>query len=111
MGATAIFYGPKIDIGILDALGRRWQASIIQFDVNLPERFDLTYVGMDNQLHRPYVVPRPLYGSTERFLALLIVHHSGAFPVWLAPTQAIVIPITDRNLDYARRVAGELAAA
>jgi threonyl-tRNA synthetase len=111
MEGEAVFYGPKIDIKILDALGRRWQASTIQFDFNLPERFDLTYVGADGQPHRPYMVHRALYGSIERFLALLIEHHSGAFPVWLAPTQAIVIPITDRNLDYARRVAGELAAA
>jgi threonyl-tRNA synthetase len=111
MKGEAVFYGPKIDIKILDALGRSWQASTIQFDFNLPERFDLTYVGADGQPHRPYMVHRALYGSIERFLALLIEHHSGAFPVWLAPTQAIVIPITDRNLDYARRVAGELAAA
>jgi threonyl-tRNA synthetase len=111
MEGEAVFYGPKIDIKILDALGRRWQASTIQFDFNLPERFDLTYVGADGQPHRPYMVHRALYGSIERFLALLIEHHSGAFPVWLAPTQAMVIPITDRNLDYARRVAGELAAA
>jgi threonyl-tRNA synthetase len=111
MEGEAVFYGPKIDIKILDALGRSWQASTIQFDFNLPERFDLTYVGADGQPHRPYMVHRALYGSIERFLALLIEHHSGAFPVWLAPTQAIVIPITDRNLDYARRVAGELAAA
>jgi threonyl-tRNA synthetase len=106
----AVFYGPKIDIQILDALGRRWQASTIQFDFNLPERFDLTYVGMDNQLHRPYMVHRALYGSVERFLALLIEHYSGALPVWLAPTQAIVVPITDRNLAYARKVSDKLAA-
>ena len=107
----AVFYGPKIDIGILDALGRRWQASTIQFDFNLPERFDLTYAGADNRPHRPYMVHRALYGSIERFLALLIEHYSGALPVWLAPTQAIVIPIADRNLDYARGVRDELAAA
>jgi threonyl-tRNA synthetase len=107
----AVFYGPKIDIGILDALGRRWQASTIQFDFNLPERFDLTYAGADNRPHRPYMVHRALYGSIERFLALLVEHYSGALPVWLAPTQAIVIPIADRNLDYARGVRDELAAA
>jgi threonyl-tRNA synthetase len=107
----AVFYGPKIDLGILDALGRRWQASTIQFDFNLPERFDLTYVGMDNQFHRPYMVHRALYGSIERFLALLIEHYSGALPVWLAPTQAMIIPITDRNADYARNVGDKLAAA
>jgi threonyl-tRNA synthetase len=107
----AVFYGPKIDIGILGALGRRWQASTVQFDFNLPERFDLTYVGEDNRPHRPYMVHRALYGSIERFFALLIEHHAGALPVWLAPTQAVVIPVAERNLDYAREVSGELAAA
>ena len=111
MEGEAVFYGPKIDIGILDALGRRWQASTIQFDFNLPERFDLTYVGMDNQVHRPYMVHRALYGSIERFLALLIEHYSGALPVWLAPTQAIVIPITDRNVGFARTVSDRLTRA
>jgi threonyl-tRNA synthetase len=107
----AVFYGPKIDIGILDALGRRWQASTIQFDFNLPERFDLTYVGEDNRPHRPYMVHRALYGSIERFFALLIEHHAGSLPVWLAPTQAVVIPVAERNLGYARKVGDELAAA
>ena len=107
----AVFYGPKIDIGILDALGRRWQASTIQFDFNLPERFDLTYAGEDNRPHRPYMVHRALYGSIERFIALLIEHYSGALPVWLAPTQAVIIPVSDRNLDYARKVGDELTAA
>jgi threonyl-tRNA synthetase len=107
----AVFYGPKIDIGITDALGRRWQASTIQFDFNLPERFDLTYVGEDNRPHRPYMVHRALYGSIERFFALLIEHHAGALPVWLAPTQAMVIPVAERNLDYAREVIRELTAA
>jgi threonyl-tRNA synthetase len=107
----AVFYGPKIDIGITDALGRRWQASTIQFDFNLPERFDLTYIGEDNRPHRPYVVHRALYGSVERFFALLIEHHAGALPVWLAPTQAVVIPVAEGNLDYAGEVQGELVAA
>jgi threonyl-tRNA synthetase len=107
----AVFYGPKIDIGITDALGRRWQASTIQFDFNLPERFDLTYVGEDNRPHRPYVVHRALYGSVERFFALLIEHHAGALPVWLAPTQAVIIPVAEGNLDYAGEVQGELVAA
>jgi threonyl-tRNA synthetase len=107
----AVFYGPKIDIGITDSLGRRWQASTIQFDFNLPERFDLTYVGEDNQRHRPYMVHRALYGSIERFFALLVEHYAGALPVWLAPVQATVIPVSDRNLGYAEVVAGELAAA
>ncbi len=108
MEGEAVFYGPKIDMKILDSLGRRWQASTIQFDFNLPERFDLNYVGDNGQLQRPYMVHRALYGSIERFMALLIEHYSGAFPVWLAPTQAIVIPITDRNLDYAQKVRDEL---
>jgi threonyl-tRNA synthetase len=107
----AVFYGPKIDIGIMDALGRRWQASTIQFDFNLPERFDLTYVGEDNSSHRPYMVHRALYGSIERFFALLIEHYAGALPVWLSPVQAAIIPVSDRNLGYAEEVAGELATA
>jgi threonyl-tRNA synthetase len=107
----AVFYGPKIDLGITDALGRRWQASTIQFDFNLPERFDLSYVGEDNRPHRPYVVHRALYGSVERFFALLIEHHAGALPVWLAPTQAVVIPVAEGNVSYAHNVADELAAA
>jgi threonyl-tRNA synthetase len=107
----AVFYGPKIDIGITDALGRRWQASTIQFDFNLPERFDLTYVGEDNRPHRPYMVHRALYGSIERFFALLVEHYAGALPVWLSPVQATVIPVSDRNLGYAEEVAGELTAA
>jgi threonyl-tRNA synthetase len=107
----AVFYGPKIDIGITDALGRRWQASTIQFDFNLPQRFDLTYVGEDNRPHRPYMVHRALYGSMERFFALLVEHYAGALPVWLSPVQATVIPVSDRNLDYAEVVAGELATA
>ena len=107
----AVFYGPKIDIGILDALGRRWQASTIQFDFNLPERFDLTYVGEDNRPHRPYMVHRALYGSIERFFALLIEHYSGALPVWLTPTQVVIIPVSDGNLDYAQQVYDELTAA
>ena len=110
MEGEAVFYGPKIDIGILDALGRRWQASTIQFDFNLPERFDLTYAGADNQPHRPYMVHRALYGSMERFFALLVEHHAGALPVWLAPTQAVVVPVAEGNLDYARRVCDALVA-
>ena len=110
MEGEAVFYGPKIDIGILDALGRRWQASTIQFDFNLPERFDLTYVGEDNRPHRPYMVHRALYGSIERFFALLVEHHAGALPVWLAPTQAVVVPVAEGNLDYARRVCDALVA-
>lgn len=111
MEGEAVFYGPKIDIKIVDALGRRWQASTIQFDFNLPERFDLTYVAEDGQPRRPYMVHRALYGSVERFMALLIEHYAGAFPVWLAPVQARVIPIADRHLEYARKVLGDIKMA
>ncbi len=91
------FYGPKIDLKMLDALGREWQLSTIQFDFNLPERFDLHYVGEDGLQHRPYMIHRALLGSMERFFAVLIEHYAGAFPVWLHPVQVSVIPITDRN--------------
>jgi threonyl-tRNA synthetase len=105
------FYGPKIDIKVKDALGREWQTTTIQFDFNLPERFDMTYVGEDGQEHRPYVVHRALLGSIERFFGVLIEHFAGAFPVWLAPVQAKLIPIADRHNDYAHEVAAELKAA
>lgn len=107
----ATFYGPKIDIKVRDALGREWQLSTIQFDFTLPERFDLVYVGEDGQEHQPYMIHRALLGSMERFMGVLIEHFAGAFPVWLAPTQAIIIPIADRHLDFARRVAQDLRAA
>ncbi|HEM60813.1 MAG TPA: threonine--tRNA ligase, partial [Chloroflexi bacterium] len=106
-GAGA-FYGPKIDISIKDALGRLWQCTTIQFDFNLPERFDMTFVGEDGQEARPYMVHRALLGSLERFLGILIEHYGGAFPVWLAPVQAILIPITDRNVGYAGEVQSQL---
>ncbi|MBN1429368.1 MAG: threonine--tRNA ligase [Anaerolineae bacterium] len=107
----AVFYGPKIDIKITDALGREWQLSTIQFDFILPERFDISYIGEDGQPHRPYMVHRALMGSMERFLGVLIEHYAGAFPVWLAPVQAVLIPITDNHLDYAFEVAKKLKAA
>jgi threonyl-tRNA synthetase len=107
----ATFYGPKIDLKVRDALGREWQLSTIQFDFTLPERFDLTYVGEDGQDHRPYMIHRALLGSMERFMGVLIEHFAGAFPVWLAPVQAVLIPIADRHYDYARQVAGELGRA
>jgi threonyl-tRNA synthetase len=106
-----VFYGPKIDLKVRDALGREWQLSTIQFDFNEPERFDLTYIGEDGQPHRPYMVHRALLGSMERFFAVLIEHYAGAFPVWLAPVQAVLIPIADRHAAYARKLAGELKAA
>ncbi|MBL7063913.1 MAG: threonine--tRNA ligase [Anaerolineae bacterium] len=104
------FYGPKIDIKIKDALGRAWQCTTIQFDFNLPERFDMTYVGEDGKEHRPYMVHRALLGSIERFFGVLVEHYAGAFPVWLAPVQVVLIPIADRHAEYARSVAGQLKA-
>ena len=105
------FYGPKIDIKVKDALGREWQTTTIQFDFNLPERFDMTYVGEDGLDHQPYVVHRALLGSLERFFGTLIEHYGGAFPVWLSPVQATVIPIADRHNEYAYQVAAQLREA
>ncbi len=107
----ATFYGPKIDIKVKDAIGREWQLSTIQFDFNLPERFNLAYVGEDGQEHRPYMVHRALMGSMERFMGVLIEHYAGAFPAWLAPVQAMVIPIADRHVDYAQETAARLKEA
>ena len=105
------FYGPKLDIKVRDAIGRSWQCSTVQFDFNLPERFDLTYVGADGAEHRPYMVHRALFGSLERFFGVLIEHYGGAFPLWLAPVQAMVIPIADRHVEYAAQVRAQLTAA
>jgi threonyl-tRNA synthetase len=105
------FYGPKIDLKIKDALSREWQLSTIQFDFNLPERFDISYIGEDGQPHRPYMIHRALLGSMERFFGVLIEHYAGAFPIWLSPVQAILIPIADRHLVYCDEVAGRLRAA
>ena len=105
------FYGPKIDFEVLDSLGRPWQLGTIQLDYAAPERFDLTYVGEDNAEHRPVVIHRAVSGSLERFIAILIEHYAGAFPLWLAPLQAIVLPIADRHADYGREVVKELDAA
>lgn len=107
----ATFYGPKIDIKVRDALGREWQLSTIQFDFTLPERFDLTYIGEDGQEHRPYMIHRALLGSMERFMGVLIEHYAGAFPVWLAPVQVVLIPIADRHLPYAQEVTRKLKEA
>jgi threonyl-tRNA synthetase len=98
------FYGPKIDFDITDAIGRKWQCATIQLDYQQPENFDLKYVGADNAEHRPVVIHRAILGSFERFIAILIEHYAGAFPFWVAPVQAIVLPITDRNVEYARSV-------
>ena len=105
------FYGPKIDMKIKDALGRPWQLGTVQFDFNLPERFDLTYVGADGKDHRPYMVHRALLGSIERFFGILIEHYAGAFPLWLAPEQVRVLPVSDKALDYAKKVQAGLRAA
>jgi threonyl-tRNA synthetase len=98
------FYGPKIDFDVTDAIGRKWQCATIQLDYMQPENFDLKYTGADNAEHRPVVIHRAIFGSFERFIAILIEHYAGAFPLWLAPVQAIVLPIADRHLDYARSV-------
>ncbi len=105
------FYGPKIDIKIKDALGRLWQCSTVQFDFNMSERFDMTFIGVDNQAHRPYMIHRALLGSIERFFGMLIEHYAGAFPVWLAPVQTKVMSITDSQIDYAKTVRDRLLAA
>ncbi|HEU4891795.1 MAG TPA: threonine--tRNA ligase [Vicinamibacterales bacterium] len=105
------FYGPKIDFDITDAIGRKWQCATIQLDYQQPENFDLKYTGADNAEHRPVVIHRAIFGSFERFIALLIEHYAGAFPTWLAPVQAMVLPIADRHLEYARGVRDQLATA
>ena len=105
------FYGPKIDFHVIDAIGRRWQCATIQLDYQLPERFRLKYIGADNAEHRPVVIHRAIFGSFERFIALLIEHYAGAFPLWLAPVQTIIVPIADRHGDYAETVATRLREA
>ena len=105
------FYGPKIDIYVTDALERPWQLSTIQFDFNLPERFDLTFVGSDGLQHRPYMIHRALMGSVERFFGVLIEHYGGIFPVWLTPVQVKIIAITDEQNDYAYEIKDQLKQA
>jgi threonyl-tRNA synthetase len=105
------FYGPKIDFDVSDSLGRKWQLGTFQLDYNAPERFDLTYIGEDNAAHRPVVLHRAIYGSFERFIAILIEHFAGVFPVWLAPVQATIVTVADRQLDYARIVLARLQAS
>jgi threonyl-tRNA synthetase len=107
----AAFYGPKLDYIVRDALKREWQISTIQVDYNLPARFELEYVGEDNERHRPIMIHRALYGSMERFVAVMIEHFAGAFPAWLSPVQVVMIPVADRHLDYAREVAAQLRDA
>jgi threonyl-tRNA synthetase len=105
------FYGPKIDFDVTDAIGRKWQCATIQLDYQLPERFDLKYVGADNAEHRPVVIHRAIFGSFERFIAILIEHYAGAFPVWLSPVQAMIIPIADRHAAFCAQVKDRLEAA
>jgi threonyl-tRNA synthetase len=105
------FYGPKIDFDVTDAIGRKWQCATIQLDYQMPERFDLKYIGADNAEHRPVVIHRAIFGSFERFIALLLEHFAGAFPLWLSPVQVVVLPIADRHMDYARSVRERLQAA
>jgi threonyl-tRNA synthetase len=105
------FYGPKIDFDVTDAIGRKWQCATIQLDYMQPENFDLKYIGADNAEHRPVVIHRAIVGSFERFIAILIEHYAGAFPLWLAPIQAIVLPIADRHNSYAGFVRDQLKAA
>jgi threonyl-tRNA synthetase len=104
----AAFYGPKLDFMVKDAIGRKWQLGTIQVDYNLPERFDLTYIGEDNAKHRPVMIHRAPFGSMERFIAVLIEHCAGKFPLWLAPTQAIILPISDKFVEYAEEVKAQL---
>ena len=107
----AAFYGPKIDIKLVDVLGRMWQLSTVQFDFNLPARFELEYKGEDGELHQPVMVHRALFGSVERFFGVLIEHYAGAFPLWLAPVQVGLVPISEKHLEYARAVKSKLEAA
>jgi len=106
----AAFYGPKIDVKLVDAIGRLWQLSTVQFDFTLPERFGLEYVGEDGKRHQPLMVHRALYGSVERFFGVLIEHYAGAFPVWLSPTQVVVIPIGEKHHAYANEIGEKLKA-
>jgi threonyl-tRNA synthetase len=104
----AAFYGPKIDVKLVDAIGRLWQLSTVQFDFNLPQRFELEYVGEDGARHQPLMVHRALYGSVERFFGVLIEHYAGNFPVWLSAVQSVVIPISERHTEYGNKVANAL---
>ena len=107
----AAFYGPKIDFMVRDVLGRTWQLGTVQVDYVMPQRFDLEYTGADGQKHRPVVIHRAPFGSMERFMGVLIEHFAGEFPLWLAPIQAVVLPITDSHLEYAKSVFNEYEAA
>jgi threonyl-tRNA synthetase len=110
MPGEAAFYGPKIDIKLVDAIGRLWQLSTVQVDFNLPQRFGLEYVAEDGSRKQPVMVHRALFGSVERFFGVLIEHYAGAFPVWLSPVQVAMIPISERHAEYANKVADQLKA-
>nr|WP_245984570.1 threonine--tRNA ligase [Biomaibacter acetigenes] len=105
------FYGPKIDFHLKDSIGRTWQCGTIQLDFQMPEKFDLTYVGPDGEKHRPVMIHRVIFGSIERFIGILIEHYAGAFPVWLSPVQARILPISEKHMDYAREVKERLEEA
>jgi threonyl-tRNA synthetase len=105
------FYAPKIDVHVRDAIGRRWQVSTLQVDLQMPQRFDMEYIGADNERHRPYMIHRALFGSIERFFGILIEHYAGAFPAWLSPIQVRVLPVAEAHRDYAEQVVARLAAA
>ncbi|WP_273701882.1 His/Gly/Thr/Pro-type tRNA ligase C-terminal domain-containing protein, partial [Tepidanaerobacter acetatoxydans] len=105
------FYGPKIDFHLKDSLGRTWQCGTIQLDFQMPERFDLSYIGADGEKHRPVMIHRVIFGSIERFIGILIEHYAGAFPVWLAPVQARILPISEKHMDYAYKVKKQLDEA
>ncbi|HET6463467.1 MAG TPA: threonine--tRNA ligase, partial [Candidatus Krumholzibacteria bacterium] len=110
MEGEAVFYGPKIDVKVIDAIGRMWQLSTIQFDFNLPRRFDVTYVASGGERKQVFMIHRALFGSIERFMGILTEHYAGAFPVWLAPVQVAVLPVTSEAQPFAERVASELRA-
>lgn len=105
------FYGPKIDFHLIDAIGRDWQCGTIQLDFQLPQRFELEYMGADGEKHRPIMIHRVIFGSIERFIGILIEHFAGAFPTWLAPVQARILPVSDKYLDYAEKVYQQLDEA
>jgi len=111
MEGEAVFYGPKIDAKLIDAIGRPWQLSTVQFDFTLPKRFGLSYIGPDGNAHQPVMLHRAILGSIERFMGVLTEHYAGAFPFWLSPVQVVLIPIAERHHAYARRVMAALEAA
>ena len=110
MEGEGAFYAPKIDMHMTDSLGRSWQLGTVQLDYSMPERFELTYTGADNQEHRPVMIHRAMFGSYERFIGIMLEHYAGELPLWLAPVQAIVLPVSDRFNEYAQSVRAELSS-